>query len=144
MPYSSDKDANKENPYSPSRAMSIEDQFLYRFSALEESVRSGFRRMDENFNRMQAEIHDRDLAVHSRITEVEKEMRDQFSFKRARIDRLVSEGAIARKEIEKRITELETWSKVLTARFAVILAVVTVVWTLAAPLIRGLIGIPNG
>jgi hypothetical protein len=130
--YSVDKDSNKENPFTPSPDLPLREQFLYRFSALEEAVRSGFRRLDERMDRIQTEIHDRQLEVNTRLNDIEKDFRENLAFKRARIDKL-----------EMRISELETWSKVVTARFAVILAVVTVVWTLIAPVLRNMIGVPS-
>lgn len=131
--YSMSKDANQDNPFSPSPDLPLREQFLYRFSALEEAVRSGFRRIDERMDRMQIELHDRHIEINDRVTGLEKTTQDQFAFKRARIDK-----------VEQRVNDLETWSKVVTARFAVLLAVITVAWTLIAPFIRSVIGIPNG
>lgn len=131
--YSVDKDANKDNPFSPSPDLPLREQFLYRFSALEEAVRSGFRRLDERMDRVQVELHDRHIELNDRINNVEKATVEQFAFKRQRIDK-----------IEARLVEIETWSKVVTARFAVILAVITIAWTLIAPFIRSAVGIPNG
>ena len=131
--YSPDKDANKDNPFTPSGDFPIREQFLYRFSALEEACRSGFRRIDERMDRLQSELHDRHVEMNLRMDRLESETNETFKIKRARID-----------ATEKRLTDLETWSKVLTARFAVILAVVMAVWTVLAPLIRGVIGVPNG
>jgi hypothetical protein len=131
--YSVDKEANKDNPFTPSPDLPLREQFLYRFSALEEAVRSGFRRLDERMDRLQSELHDRHLEVNDRVSSLEHEFHETIAFKRQRIDGL-----------EKRIIDLETWSKVVTARFAVILAVITVVWTIVAPVIRAAIGVPNG
>lgn len=131
--YSMDKDSNKENPFTPSGDFPIREQFLYRFSALEEACRSGFRRLDERMDRLQSDLHDRHVEMNDRLSTFERETIDQFKVKRARID-----------ATEKRLTDLETWSKVLTARFAVILAVVMAVWTVLAPVIRNAIGIANG
>jgi hypothetical protein len=128
-----DPKANKDNPFTPSPDLPLREQFLYRFSALEEAVRSGFRRLDERMDRFQTEIHDRHIEVNTRITHLEVDTREQFAFKRQRVDGL-----------EKRVAELETWSKVVTARFAVLLAVVTVAWTVLAPFLRNIIGVSNG
>lgn len=133
MSYSMDSDQNKENPFSPSPDLPLREQFLYRFSALEEAVRSGFRRIDERMDRMQTELHDRHIEINDRVTVIDRETREQFAFKRARIDALT-----------ERVSALETWSKVVTARFAVLLAVVTVAWTILAPFIRSALGVPNG
>lgn len=133
MPYSNNSDENKENPFSPSPDLPLREQFLYRFSALEEAVRSGFRRIDERMDRMQTELHDRHIEINDRVTIIDRETREQFAFKRARIDAL-----------SERLTALETWSKVVTARFAVLLGVVTVVWTIVAPFLRNILGVPNG
>ena len=128
-----DPNSNRDNPFTPSPDLPLREQFLYRFSALEEAVRSGFRRLDERMDRFQTEIHDRNIEVNARITAVENNTESKFIIKRARLD-----------AVEKRIIELETWSKVVTARFAVILAVVTVAWTVLAPFIRNMLGVPNG
>lgn len=130
--YSPDSKANRENPFTPSPDLPLREQFLYRFSALEEAVRSGFHRIDERMDRIQSDIHDRQLEVNNQITAISNDFRENLAFKRARIDGL-----------EKKINELETWSKVVTARFAVILAVLTVVWTVVAPMIRSILGVPN-
>jgi len=130
--YSMDKDANENNPWTPSAELSLSDQFLYRFSRLEEAVRSGFTRVDENIAALRNEFHDRNLDQVQRVTTLESKVDANFAFKRARIDAL-----------EKRIIELETWSKVLTARLAIALAAVIMIWTFIAPILRNIVGLPG-
>jgi hypothetical protein len=131
--YSVDGEVNKGNPFTPAVGLPLNEQFLYRFSALEEMVRSGFRRIDEGMDRLQKDIHDRQIEVNDRINTLDRETAETFAFKRARIDKLTD-----------RVAELETWSKVLTARLSIAFGTVIIVWTIVAPYIRGLIGIPNG
>lgn len=134
MAYSlDDNEANRENPFSPSPAASLSEQILYKMASLDTAVHQGFRRLDEKMDRLQSDVHDTHLEINERITKVESDLKSTNEFKRQRIDKL-----------EARIYELETWSKVLMARVSVIIAVVIAVWTVAAPFIRNLLGIPNG
>lgn len=139
-----DGDANKKNPYTPDRAMSIDEQFLYRFSGLEEAVRSGFRRLDEKVDRLQKDLHEAQLSVNDRISQLDKETTEQFAAKRIRIDGLVKDGAVAKTLIEKRISDIETWQKVIMARFSVALTALVIFWTLFGPIVRNFLGISNG
>src|SRR3982751_1233524 len=95
-----DPKANRDNPFSPSPDLPLREQFLYRFSALEEAVRSGFRRLDERMDRIQTEIHDRTLEINDRQKQFEIEVNERFLIKRTNIDKL-----------KDRVQELETWSK---------------------------------
>lgn len=144
MPYNVDPEQNKVNPFTPDQAMSLNDQFIYRFSALEETVRSGFRRVDENLNRLTNDLHDRHIEINDRISKLDKEFSEALvtmekkntealAFKRARID-----------GVTQRVSDLETWSKVLTARLSIAFGAVLCVWTVIAPYIRNVLGVPNG
>lgn len=142
MPYSTDPNKNRDNPSSPSE-FSLAEQVLYRVASLDSTVQQGFRRVDENIERLRSDFHDAQLATNDRINNIDKEFREAIAFKRARIDSLVAKGEETRQAYEKRLVALETWSKVVTAKVAVIMGVITFVAMLLAPTIRHMLGVSN-
>lgn len=138
-----DADQNKANPITPSE-VTLADQLLYRVASLDATVQSGFRRIDEGMERLRSDFHESQLATNDRINALDKEMHETFAFKRARIDNLVEKGEVTKTKFEERISNLETWKAVATARVAVIVGGLFILWTFIAPTIRALIGIPNG
>lgn len=155
MSYSLDPTANKENAFSPSSVFSMTEQLLYKLAALDASVHSGFRRMDEKMDRFQSDLHDSQISANDRISALDKETADRFSHKRQRldeIDRRINNEVIKSEdkvrenclEINKRVQELETWNKVLMARAGIVGAMVLAAWTFVAPIIRTAFGVANG
>ena len=94
-------------------------------------------------DRFQSDLHDSQITTNDRINELDKEFRDAIAFKRQRIDSLVAEGTAARKEVEKRLIDLETWRAVALAKVSVSMAVITTVAMLFAPTIRHILGVAN-
>jgi hypothetical protein len=112
--------------------MTMNDQLLYKLAALDASMAAGFRRLDEKMDRFQSDLHDSQIAANDRINQLDKEVTEQFAFKRARIDK-----------IETRIGDVETWQKVSMARVAVALSIILILWTVFGPAVRSAIGLPN-
>ena len=89
MPYSPDHpEENKQNAFSPSHQMNITEQLLYKIAALDASVQSGFRRIDEKMDRFQTDLHDSQISTNDRINNLDKEMNEAILRKRTRIDKL--------------------------------------------------------
>lgn len=132
MSYSVDPQANKENATSPSVYLSMTEQLLYKIAALDASVQSGFRRIDEKMDRFQTDLHESQINLNDRINQLDKEFGEAILFKRQRIDAL-----------EKRINELENAISTAKAQFAAGALVVTIIWTLFGPAIRHVFGIPG-
>jgi hypothetical protein len=121
------------NPFAPSDHISLNEQLLYRIASLDASVREGFRRVDERLDRFQSDIHENQIASITRINEVDTDLQKFKEFKRLRVDGL-----------EKRIGEMETWSKVMMARVGILITTVAIIWTVLGPTIRTVLGISNG
>jgi predicted nucleic acid-binding Zn-ribbon protein len=122
----------------------LTDQLLYKLASLDSTVQQGFRRLDERMDRFQADLHENVITTNDKINNLDKEFREAIAFKRARIDGLVAEGQQAKKEIEKRIGDLETWKAVAVAKISVIMIGLTLAWTLIAPTVRNILGISPG
>jgi predicted nucleic acid-binding Zn-ribbon protein len=122
----------------------LTDQLLYKLASLDSTVQQGFRRLDERMDRFQADLHENVITTNDKINNLDKEFREAIAFKRARIDGLVAEGQQAKKEIEKRIADLETWKAVAVAKISVIMIGLTLAWTLIAPTVRNILGISPG
>lgn len=133
MPYNVDPKENKDNAWSPSEHLTVNEQLMYRLAALDASVTSGFRRLDEKMDRFQTDLHESQIETNDRINKIESEYRSAIALKRARIDAL-----------EKRTTVMETWSQVLMGKVTIAVAAVIMLWTFIAPTIRGILGISNG
>jgi len=133
MPYNTDPNLNKDNAWSPSEHLTVNEQLMYRLAALDASVTQGFRRLDEKMDRFQADLHANEIAANDRINKLASDVATRFEFKRARID-----------QIEKRMTTLETWSQVLMGKVAIAVAALIGLWTFIAPTVRGILGISNG
>lgn len=155
MPYTpDDPKANKENAYSPSAHMNITEQLLYKIAALDASVQQGFRRLDERMDRFQTDLHESSLAINNRITELDKEVSETFLRKRHRMDK-IEEAIRHNKELsdkrfqerceatDHRLNDIETWQKVIIGKASIILTTGFAFWTIFAPTIRNLFGIPN-
>jgi dGTP triphosphohydrolase len=130
MPYSVDSDENKENPASPSRYMTINEQLMYKLAALDASMQSGFRRLDEKMDRFQTDLHQSQIETNDRINELDKEFTEAIAFRR-----------ITTEAVSQRVSELEIWSKVLMARIAVGITVLALLWTVFAPTVQHWIGV---
>jgi len=144
MPYSMDPEENKKNAYSPSQQMQIQEQMIYKLAALDSAVNGGFRRLDEKFDRMQSELHDRFMELSSDITRVEAETKARFDLKRTRIDLLEKEqnrrvDEIC-KDLNKQITDLNSWRDRFVARVSAIGGGVVVLWTIFGDYLRQAIG----
>lgn len=141
MTYSVNSEDNKRNPSSPAASMSLTEQLLYRIAALDASVNSGFRRIDEKMDRFQTDLHDSQISTNDRINQLDKEVTEAILRKRTRIDEL--ERAIQKQcqLDDKRMTEIETWQKVLIARMSVAGALIVGVWTFVAPVLRQAVGL---
>lgn len=133
MPYSMDSNENQRNPQSPSEHLTVNEQLMYKLAALDASVNSGFRRLDEKMDRFQSDLHENQIETNDRINKVEVEMNTKFAFKRTRIDAL-----------EKRVQTLETWSQVLMGKIAIAVTILLLVWTFLAPTVRNILGVSNG
>lgn len=133
MSYSVDGEDNKRNAHTPSEYMTMNDQLLYKLAALDASMNAGFRRLDEKMDRFQSDLHDSQIAANDRINTLDKDMTEQFAFKRARLDKLTD-----------RVTAVETWQRVSMARVAVALSVILILWTVFGPAVRTALGLPNG
>ena len=144
MPYSVDSDANKKNPRSPSEHLTMNEQLMYKLAALDASVQQGFRRLDEKMDRFQSDLHDSQIATNDRINTLDKEFTNAIAFKRARIDTLIKESEAVKRDIEKRLIDLETWKAVALAKVGALVTAVTIMWVLVAPTIRSILGINNG
>lgn len=129
---------------SPSEQLSLSNQVLYKLAALDSAVTQGFRRLDEKMDRFQSDLHETQLETNDRINALEKDMNAKINAKRERIDTLVKEGELVKRTIESRITDSETWQKVITARAGVALAAIVIFWTVFGPTIRNWLGISNG
>ena len=121
------------NPFTPSDNISLNEQLLYRIASLDASVREGFRRVDERLDRFQSDLHENQIASINRINEVDTDLQKFKEFKRLRVD-----------GIEKRVGELETWTKVMMARVGILITGVAIIWTVLGPTIRAVLGISNG
>lgn len=134
---------NKTNPHTPSTHLALNEQLMYKLASLDAAVQMGFRRLDEKMDRFQNDLHENQITTNDRISELDKEFNRMFEFKRARIDGLVKEGQIYKEMLEKRLTEIETWQKVSTARIGILMGAIVTVWTFIAPTLRDLLGVPN-
>jgi len=133
MPYSMDSDENQRNAQSPSPLMSMHEQLIYKIAALDASMQSGFRRLDEKMDRFQTDLHDNQIETNDRINRLESETTAHFLLKRQRIDAL-----------EKRMGETETWQKIAVARTAGAMGIVTVFWLLFGRFVQDLmVGVVN-
>jgi dGTP triphosphohydrolase len=130
MPYSVDSDENKLNPKTPSEYMTMNDQLLYKLAALDASMNAGFRRLDEKMDRFQTDLHNSQIMMTDRLSELDKEVTANLVIKQGMIE--------ANRD---RIINLETSNKVLMARFAVAMAAILVVWTVFGPILRHAIGL---
>lgn len=142
MTYSTNSDQNRDNPISPS-SFGITEQLLYKIAALDASVQGGFKRLDEKMDRFQTELHDQQISTNDRINDLDREFRETISFKRQRIDRLVESVQENKDTTNKRITEIETWQRVLMARAGIAFTVFMGIWTLLAPTFRTWLGVAN-
>lgn len=140
MPYSVDSDANKENAHSPSVYLNMTEQLLYKIAALDASVQSGFRRIDEKMDRFQTDLHDSQIATNDRINTLDKEVNDALLRKRQRIDKLEEMERDHCHKINDRINGVETWQKILTARMTIIGSGILFAWTFIAPFVRHAVG----
>lgn len=131
------------NPQTPS-SMTLNEQLMYKLASLDAAVQTGFRRLDEKMDRFQTDLHDNQIATNDRIADLDKEFHQKFEFKRARIDGLVKEGQVYKEHLETRLTTIETWQKVASARVAIITSAVIFAWTFIAPTIREIFGIAPG
>lgn len=122
---------------------SLAEQVLYRVAGLDSAVQQGFRRVDENIERLRSDFHESQLATNDRINTLDKEFHEAMALKRARIDNLVEKGTETRRAIEQRITDLETWKAVALAKVGIIISVVTGLAMMFAPTVRNLLGIPG-
>ncbi len=122
----------------------MNEQLMYKLASLDAAVTGGFRRLDEKMDRFQSDLHDTQMQTNDRIGQLDKEFAAAIAAKRTRIDGLVQEGQTARKEVEKRITDLETWKHVLVAKMTVACTAVIAVWTVLAPTVREFLGVSNG
>jgi hypothetical protein len=117
----------------PSGPLSVEMQLITKLASLESAVSAGFRRLDEKMDRFQNDLHDSQIATNDRINNLDKETTASFALKRARID-----------AAEKRLNTLETWTQVAMAKISVVTTVIAIVWIVAAPTIRNILGISPG
>lgn len=123
MPYSIDPEENRNNAKTPS-IISMENQLIYRIGSLESKLDAGFKRLDEKFDRLQADNHERML----------EQAKDFAEFK---VETRVCDG-----EFRTRIETLERWQNKMIAYGSAALAGVTIIWTLFGPAIRYVFGIP--
>jgi DNA anti-recombination protein RmuC len=155
MPYAvDDPESNKENPVSPSVYMSMTEQLLYKIAALDASVNQGFRRIDERLDRVQTDLHESQVTINNRISELDKEFSEDILRKRQRIDDLEKRILAMKAEAEeryrvrceltdRRINDIETWQKVIVGKASIVLTLGFAFWTVFAPTIRHFFGISN-
>jgi hypothetical protein len=155
MPYHpDDTDANRNNPSTPSH-VSLSEQLLYRIASLDATVQQGFRRVDERLDRFQNDLHENQIATNDRINKLDKDVHEQLSFKRGRLD-AIEKGIVSQREKDRtegqkliddfngRMTNVETWQKVVVARIGIVTAALVGLWTFIAPTVRAALGIDNG
>lgn len=141
---------------SPSPAMPFQEQLIYKLAALDASVQSGFRRLDDRIERIQSDLHDSQMNVNDRINRLDNEVQAGFLRKRTRLDALekdVMHRHEIQAEIDKvchrldlgkdRLEQIERWQGKIVAQGAVVLAVLAIFWTFFSPAIRHMFGIPG-
>ena len=162
MPYSMDPEANKENPYSPSQQMGMEAQLIYKIASLESTMSNSLRRLDEKFDRLLSEIHDRHVETTQYVMKMETELKGRLDMKRLKIENLEKEVAKRAQEVEqeaerkidekhkeiekknealiKDIEELKHWRTVVVARMSMIGVGAFAIWAIIGQPIQNLVG----
>jgi predicted nucleic acid-binding Zn-ribbon protein len=120
---------NKQNAFTPSHSMSFQEQLIYKIAALDASMQSGFRRLDEKMDRFQTDLHDNQIETNDRINKLDNETTAHFVLKRARIDK-----------IQEQMEELRQWRTVLTTRMAMVGFGAFAVWAVIGQPIQNLMG----
>lgn len=158
--YSMDPEENKRNSETPS-TVSMEHQLVYKIASLEATISNSLRRLDEKFDRMQTELHDRHIEAAQQMTALAASVDSRFTIKRNRIDNvekdiiklrneLVKEietetdkvDAHARAEREaicKRVETLEHWKTVTTTRAGLALGAIVVFWSLFGDSVQAIV-----
>lgn len=142
MAYSVDSDKNKENPVTPS-VFGLSEQLLYKIASLDSAVQSGFRRIDENIERIRTDLHDSQLRTNDKVNEVDKRVTADIVHICNRLDTKDREGRILVEKYNDRMHAVETWQKVAMARASIIGAAIVIVWTFVAPTLRAVLGVPS-
>lgn len=138
MPYSMDPQANRENPTTPSPLMTLHEQLIYKLAALDASMQSGFRRLDEKMDRFQSDLHNSQLEVNDRINKLKSEMDATFLHKHNRIDTIEVSREAQCKTLQGQIDELKNWKTVLTTRMAMVGFGAFAVWAVIGQPIQNL------
>lgn len=120
MPYSMDPEANKQNPSTPSPLMTLHEQLIYKLAALDASMQSGFRRLDEKMDRFQSDLHDSQIEVNDRINQLRSETDATVLREHTRINALEIKQENQCKNIQSQVDELKNWKTVLTTRMAMV------------------------
>jgi chromosome segregation ATPase len=130
MPYSMDSEANKTNSSSPSSVLAVENQLIYKIAAMEATISNSLRRLDEKFDRLQLDLHDRyadlskDIGMLSGRVESHEQAIQNVKDK-AREDIASEAGKVA-----DRVDALERWKTAVVTRFSVVCAVIMLFWAL--------------
>lgn len=148
-----DKDANRVNSETPSPMVSFDNQIVYRLGTLEATISNSLRRLDEKFDRLQSELHDRHVESTAALTALSHSVDNRFALKRTRIDGIQKElnevknkaevVAEAKSEVDKlcdRMDRAEKWQTILTTRISVIGGTVILLWTIFGDYVRQAIG----
>jgi len=154
MPYSIDPEENKKNPFTPS-SMGMESQLVYKIASLESTITNSLRRLDEKFDRLLSEVHDRHVEVNQHIIRLESETKARFELKRSRIDSMEKDLAkqsdhikdeferrmdAVTKELCKDIAELKQWRTVVVTRMGMVGVGAFAVWAIIGQPIQDLAG----
>lgn len=110
----------------------VSADIVSKLAILEVSLNEGFRRLDEKMSRFQSDLHDNQVAVTLRITELDKEVNNKFAIKRTKLEVL-----------DHRVNDIETWQKVAMAKVTVLVGAASIILTLFAPTFRHILGVPD-
>lgn len=122
----------------------MNEQLMYKLASLDAAVTGGFRRLDEKMDRFQTDLHESQIGTNDRINKLDKQFGEAIAAKRARIDGLVRDGDVAKRLLEDRLVQLETFRHVAMAKISVGMSAIALVWIVLAPTIRNFMGIANG
>jgi hypothetical protein len=140
--YSPDPKANRENSETPSPLISLHEQLIYKIASLDAAVQQGFRRLDERMDRMQTDLHDNQINFNDRLVRLESDIDSRFMVKRTRLDNLEKDfrefkGAVATND---RVTALERWRDIATARVAAVGGVFIIIWAIISKPVENFMG----
>jgi chaperonin cofactor prefoldin len=142
--------------------LALENQLVYKIASLEATISNSLRRLDEKFDRLQTELHDRHIDTSNQIATLASSVESRLTLKRARMDafereiQVVKEDArkdceqtaekletkieVCNKEYDKRLTDLEKWQAIIITRGATIGAGILIVWAVFGQYVQDFFG----